>query len=87
MKVTFRDQSLEHYNEWALFDRKTFLKITKLLDQITRSPFEGEGKPEALRGNLSGMWSRRINQKDRIVYKVHENEIEVFSFKGHYDEK
>ncbi len=86
-KVIFSPTSIDQYNEWALFDRKTFLKITKLLEQMRRTPLEGDGQPEALRGNLSGMWSRRINQKDRIIYKVHENEIEIFSIKGHYEEK
>lgn len=52
MKVIFKDDLIDHYNEWALFDRKTFLKITKLLNQISRTPFEGEGQPEALKGNF-----------------------------------
>lgn len=85
IKIIFSPTSIDQYNEWALFDRKTFLKITKLLDQIRRTPFEGEGQPEPLRGNFSGYWSRRINQKERVIYKVLENEIEIFSCKGHYE--
>lgn len=86
-KTVFSPSAIHEYNEWALFDRKNFLKITKLLYQISRTPFEGEGQPEALKGNFSGYWSRRINQKDRIIYKVLDNEIEIFSCKGHYDDK
>lgn len=54
MKVTFKGDSIDHYNELALFDRKTFLKISKLVSQMRRTPFEGEGQPEALKGNFSG---------------------------------
>lgn len=87
MKVIFNPIAIDHYNKWALFDRKTFVKIIKLVEQIRRTPYEGDGQPEALKGNFLGCWSRRINQKDRIIYKVLDNEIEIFSCKGHYDGK
>ncbi len=61
-------------------------KIEKLLKELTQHPFEGTGKPEELKHNLSGYWSRRINREHRIVYRVLETEIEVYilSLKGHY---
>ena len=87
IKFSFSPLCLDQYNEYALFDRKTFLKITKIIEQIRRTPFDGDGQPEALKGNFSGYWSRRINSKDRIIYRVLESEIELFSCKRHYEEK
>ena len=55
--------------------------------EIQRTPFEGRGEPEGLRGNLSGKWSRRISQKDRLVYEVTDNTVIVVQCKGHYDDK
>ncbi|MCF2443894.1 Txe/YoeB family addiction module toxin [Dyadobacter sp. CY345] len=59
-------------------------KIKKLIDSILESPYEGIGKPEQLKYELSGYWSRRINEEHRIVYKVENNTIYFISFKGHY---
>lgn len=62
-------------------------KINDLLKEIQRTPFQGNGSPEALRGDLSGKWSRRINQKDRLVYEVTDETIIVLQCKGHYSDK
>lgn len=59
-------------------------RITNLLKSISESPFKGIGKPEPLKGNLSGYWSRRITQEHRIIYKVSNNTIQVYSLRGHY---
>ncbi|RKR83264.1 toxin YoeB [Mucilaginibacter gracilis] len=70
-------------------DRATIKKIEKILIELTESPYTGIGKPEALKYELSGFWSRRINQKDRLIYKVEEDVVTVFviSAMGHYHTK
>jgi toxin YoeB len=65
-------------------NQKLVFKILELVAEIQKSPFEGKGKPEALKHNLSGYWSRRINEEHRLVYKVTEENIEIFSCSGHY---
>lgn len=64
-------------------------RIEKILEELTQNPFEGIGKPEPLKHQLSGFWSREINKKDRIIYKVNENIVTVFviSAMGHYSDK
>lgn len=68
---------------------KAYDKAIRLLDQIIRTPYEGLGKPEALKGNLSGFWSRRITDKHRLIYRVKEEEIVILVLRayGHYDDK
>jgi toxin YoeB len=70
-------------------DKASIKKIEKILVELTETPFAGIGNPEQLRYELSGFWSRRINQKDRLIYKVDENVVTVFviSAMGHYDQK
>lgn len=67
--------------------KKTLKKINKLLKEIQRNPYEGEGKPEPLRGDFEGKWSRRINEKDRLVYEVTQEGIIISQCQGHYDDK
>ncbi len=69
---------------WVKEDRKKALRILSLIEDIRRSPFQGIGKPELLRGNLAGFWSRRIDDEHRIVYKVKEESIRIVSCRGHY---
>lgn len=83
-KITFSDMAWEEYLYWQSQDRKTLKKINDLLRDIQRTPFKGEGKPEPLKG---GMWSRRVNHKDRLVYEVRQGEIYIVQCKGHYDDK
>ena len=84
MKLVFVDESWEDYLYWQKTDKKIAEKINTLIKDISRTPFSGLGKPEPLKYNLSGSWSRRINQEHRIVYEVIDNEILIHSLKGHY---
>ena len=85
----FTEQAWEEYMYWQNQDKKTLKKINKLIADIMRNgALSGEGKPESLAGNLHGYYSRRINDKDRLVYKVLEsNIIEIYSCKDHYSDK
>ena len=76
----------EDYLYWQNHDKKVLRQINKLVKDISRSPFEGLGKTEPLRENLSGLWSRRINKEHRLVYLVRENTVLIFSCRGHYDD-
>jgi toxin YoeB len=83
----FEENSLDDFSNWALYNRQIFKKIVKLLKDIKRSPFSGIGKPEPLKFDKSGCWSRRITSEHRLVYKVDENgNILIVSCKGHYSE-
>jgi toxin YoeB len=84
MEITFHLKALEQYNYWALHDKKIFKKINELLKDIIRSPVDGIGKPEQLKHELSGYWSRRITDKDRLVYKFDEDTIVIIRCKNHY---
>lgn len=85
--ITFAEDAWEEYLEWQIQDKKTLKKINTLLKEVQRTPFEGTGKPEPLKGNLEGKWSRRINDKDRLVYEVMDGTIIVQQCKGHYNDK
>ena len=84
MFIKFRTNAIEQYNEWALTDKKKFKKIIKLISEIKRTPYTGTGKPEPLKHKLTGCWSRRIDNSNRIVYQITETEIIILSCKGHY---
>ena len=86
-KITFAEDAWEEYLYWQTQDKKTLKKINTLLKSVQRTPFEGEGKPEELKGEQRGKWSRRINDKDRLVYEVCEDGIVITQCKGHYDDK
>ncbi len=81
--VTFPGNSFEAFLEWGQ-DKQVQKRIVRLIQEIRRTPFEGIGKPEALKGNLSGFWSRRINDEHWLVYEVTDAEIIIHSVKGHY---
>lgn len=84
--VVFASRAMKDYEEWAARDRKIFLKIVNLIKEIDSHPFTGTGKPEPLKHELHGYWSRRINQKDRLVYRItSDDELFILSCKGHYD--
>lgn len=87
MNKLFTENGWEDYVFWQTEDRKTLRKINLLLKDIERNGNEGIGKPEPLRGNLSGFWSRRINDKDRLIYKVDQNNIYILACRYHYNEK
>ncbi len=85
----FTEQAWDEYMYWQTQDKKTLKKINKLIMDIMRNgALEGEGKPEALKGNLQGFFSRRINEKDRLIYKILENDIiEIYACKDHYNDR
>ena len=72
------------YTDWYTTDKNKFKRINQLIKDVIRSPFEGIGKPEPLKENLSGFWSRRIDEEHRLVYRVVNGNIEIAQCKGHY---
>ena len=84
MKVSFTDDSFDEFNYWAETDRKVYRKIVKIIHDIARSPFDGLGKPEPLRYNYPGCWSRRITDEHRLIYQIIEDEIIIISCRYHY---
>ena len=84
VNIIFSEESVVDDHTWATDDRKLFRKINELIKDILRSPFSGIGKPEPLKHELSGYWSRRINGDHRLVYKVTENSILIDSCKYNY---
>lgn len=74
------------YLYWQKKDKKTLSRINQLIKDIQRNPFDGIGKPEPLKGNLTGLWSRRITNEHRLVYAVENKSVVIFSCKGHYDD-
>lgn len=86
-KVTFYPEALQELFDIASQDKQAFKRIEKLLKDIQRNPFEGIGKPEALKHNFSGLWSRRIDDKNRLIYEVSDHSICIISCKGHYTDK
>ena len=88
IKFTFEPDALEQFTDWGVYDKQKFIKIYDLLKDISRTPFTGKGKPEAMKHNLKGCWSRRIDEKHRLVYRITANGvIEIISCKGHYSDK
>jgi toxin YoeB len=86
MRLLWEDRAWAEYLYWQSQDKKTLKRINALLRDMQRSSFEGLGKPEALKGDLSGCWSRRIDDANRIVYFEREGIIYILSCKGHYDD-
>lgn len=85
MRLLWEDRAWEDYLYWQMQDRKTLKRINILIGEIKRPPFEGIGKPEPLKGNLSGYWSRRIDDINRIVYFEQNGIVYVVSCRGHYE--
>ena len=88
-KPQFTEQAWDEYVYWLNQDKRTIKKINKLIKDIMRNgALQGEGNPELLKGNMSGFYSRRINEKDRLIYKILGNDIiEIYSCKDHYNDK
>ena len=82
--LAWTDAAWDDYLYWQEQDKKTVKRINKLIADTKRSPFEGIGKPEALKENLSGFWSRRIDESHRLVYAVDEFRITIISCRYHY---
>ncbi len=85
MVITFSKNAWEDYTSWLTEDKSMLKKINDLIKEIQRTPNEGKGKPEPLKYDLAGLWSRRIDREHRLVYQVRENEILIYSCKYHYD--
>jgi len=82
--IAFTGKAWNDFIEWSEKDRKIFEKLSNLIEETSRTPFKGTGKPEPLQHQLKGYWSRRINEEHRLVYKVNEQEIVIVSCKYHY---
>ncbi|HNQ82965.1 MAG TPA: Txe/YoeB family addiction module toxin [Bacteroidales bacterium] len=85
MKITFSRNAWEDYTSWQSEDKRMLKKINELIKDIQRIPFEGMGKPEPLKYDLSGLWSRRIDREHRLVYQANETELLIYSCRYHYD--
>lgn len=85
MKITFTKNSWEDYTSWLYEDKKMLKKMNDLINDIQRNPFKGKGKPEPLKYDLAGYWSRRIDREHRLVYQADEHEIRIYACRYHYD--
>lgn len=85
-KLIFTEAAWEDYVYWQTQDKKTLKRINQLLRDIQRNAFEGIGKPEPLKNAMSTLWSRRIDEYNRIVYKVSESGVEIIQCRTHYGE-
>ena len=86
MKIVWFEEAWEDYLYWQTQDKKTIRRINQLLQDATRNGYTGIGKPEPLKGEFSGFWSRRIDEVNRLVYRIKDDCLEVLSCKGHYDD-
>lgn len=85
-KLIFSEKAWQEYVYWQTQDKKTIRRINLLLQDIQRNYYSGIGKPEPLKENFSGFWSRRIDDTNRIVYRVSDDNIEILQCKGHYND-
>ena len=85
MRIIFSKIAWEDYTSWLTQDRKMLRKINDLIKDIQRTPFSGKGKPEPLKYDLAGLWSRRIDREHRLIYKVQDEELFIYACKYHYD--
>ncbi len=81
------DVAWEDYVYWQTQDKKTLKRINQIIKDIERNGYDGIGKPEPLKGDYSGFWSRRIDDKNRFIYKIDDNSIKIAQCKTHYGEK
>ena len=88
MKVVFSDDAWEDYLCWTSHDPKLHVRLNDLIEECRRTPFRGTGKPESLRGDYQGFWSRRLTREDRLVYRVEgngaEQRLEIAQCRMHY---
>ncbi len=84
-RIAFDSEALEQFGQWAIEDKKIFKKMLTLIRDAQKTPFTGLGKPESLKDELQGCWSRRITDEHRLVYKVEEDFLIILSCKYHYD--
>jgi toxin YoeB len=85
-KIVFHTDAFEDFVNWSIVNKNIFKRIAELLKDIQRNSFEGKGKPEPLKNQFKGWWSRRITDEHRLIYSINEDEdVEILSCKGHYD--
>lgn len=84
MKLVFDDQAWDDYLYWQQHDKKLLKRLNGLIKECMRTPFEGTGKPEPLRGSLSGWWSRRLDREHRLVYRMEGNNLLIAQCRYHY---
>ena len=84
MKIIFSKNAWEDYTSWQSEDPAMLKKINELIREIQRTPFEGKGRPEPLKYDLAGFWSRRIDHEHRLVYQVSRDELVIFACRYHY---
>jgi toxin YoeB len=84
MIISFESTAFDDFNQWAIVDKKRHKRIITLIKDISRNPYQGLGKPEALKHELQGYWSRHIDDEHRLVYKVENDTIIIISCKYHY---
>ena len=82
--IIFVPKAFKEYQEWISTDKKTALRIGDLIKDILRSPFDGTGRPEPLKYDFAGCWSRRINQEHRLIYSVTDTSVIIYSCYSHY---
>jgi toxin YoeB len=87
MKKIWDEEAWEDYLYWQAQDRKTLSRINQLLKDIERNPYEGIGKPEPLKHDLQEYWSRRIDEVNRLVYRIAEGRIEIYQCRTHYNRR
>lgn len=83
--IKFEPLGWKEFTEWQLEEPKIWKKLVELLTETTRTPFEGKGKPEPLKYNYKGYWSRRLTREHRVIYKVTDDDIIVVACKNHYE--
>jgi toxin YoeB len=84
MKIVFERSAFEDFTDWAATDKRIYRRIVALILDIVRQPFSGIGKPEPLRHELQGCWSRRIDEEHRLVYKVDQESVTIIACRYHY---
>lgn len=84
MKIEFSEEAWEDYEYWSAHDKKIVAKINSLIEDVVREPYKGIGKPEPLKYDLAGFWSRRITHEHRLVYKVESGTIYILQCRYHY---
>lgn len=88
MKIVFSDNAWDDYQHWVNNDGENLIRVNSLIEQCRRTPFRGTGKPEPLKGDLQGWWSRRITKEDRLVYRVEgkdeDQRLEIAQCRFHY---
>jgi len=85
MTKLFTDEAWKDYLYWSQTDKKQLKKINELIKEIVLAPYEGIGKPEQLKQNLRGFWSRRIDHEHRLIYKIEDGKVVLISFRYHYE--